>query len=63
MKTLEKAKELRRLWIGYWQSRILLTANNLGAFEHLKSAKTAAQISKILKTDRRATEILLDALA
>lgn len=62
MKPLERAKELRRLWNGFWQSRVLLTANNLGVFDYLKSRKTASEIAKALKLDKRATEILLDAL-
>lgn len=62
MKPLERAKELRRLWNGFWQSRVLLTANNLGVFDYLKSRKTASEIAKTLKLDKRATEILLDAL-
>lgn len=62
MKLLTEAKELRKLWGGFWSSRVLLTANNLGIFDHLKSPKTAAEAAKIMETDRRATEILLDAL-
>ncbi len=53
---------LRRLYLGFIDSRVLLTANNLGVFEKLKKASTAAEVSRKLKTDRRATEILLDAL-
>lgn len=62
-KIKDELKELRKIWAGFWQSRALLTANNLGIFEHLKNKKTAIEISKILKTDKRATEIMLDALA
>ncbi len=56
------AKELRRLWGGFWSSRVILTANNYRVFEHLEIPRTADKLSDILKTDRRATEILLDAL-
>jgi len=59
---LDEAKELRRLWGGFWSSRVILTANNYRAFEHLKSPKTAQELAGILRTDRRATEMLLDAL-
>lgn len=62
-KIKNELKELRKIWTGFWQSRVLLSANNLGIFEHLKNKKTAIEISKILNTDRRATEIMLDALA
>ncbi|HAK87883.1 MAG: hypothetical protein A2X55_05180 [Nitrospirae bacterium GWB2_47_37] len=62
MNLQEEAKELRRLWGGFWSARVLLTANNFGVFDYLKSPKTAGEIAKILKTDNRATEILLDAL-
>jgi hypothetical protein len=62
MEVLKQAKELRKLWGGFWPARVLLTANNFGVFDYLKSPKAAAEIAKILKTDGRATEILLDAL-
>lgn len=53
---------LRRLYSGFMASRVILTANNLGVFDHLKISSTASAVSKRLKTDARATEILLDAL-
>lgn len=62
MDILKQAKELRKLWGGFWSARVLLTANNFRMFDHLKSPKTAVEIAKTLNTDRRATEILLDAL-
>jgi len=62
MEVLKQAKELRKLWGGFWPARVLLTANNFGIFDYLKSPKTAIEIAKSLKTDSRATEILLDAL-
>ena len=53
---------LRKLYLGFISSRVILTANNLGIFEHLKKASSAAEIARKLKIDPRATEILLDAL-
>ncbi len=53
---------LRRLYLGFLESRVVLTANNLGVFESLKKASTVAEVSRHLKSDLRATEILLDAL-
>ncbi len=59
---VEQAKEFRRIWGGFQSSRVLLTANNYGIFEHLKNPKTSVAVAGILKTDKRATEIFLDAL-
>lgn len=54
---------LRRT-VSFAQSRIILTANNLRIFDILGgSTKTAASLARKLKTDTRATEILLDSLA
>lgn len=53
---------LRRLWGGYMAARVVITANNLGVFDRLTRARTAAQMARLLKADLRATEILLDAL-
>jgi ubiquinone/menaquinone biosynthesis C-methylase UbiE len=53
---------LRKLYLGFISSRVILTANNLGIFESLKKASSSAEIAKKLKIDFRATEILLDAL-
>ena len=55
-------QDFARLWGGFRSSRVILTANNYRIFDHLKTAKTAAQIAKVLSTDARATEILLDAV-
>lgn len=54
--------ELRRLYLGFTSSRVVLTANTLGIFENLKRASSAMEVSGKLKIDIRATEILLDAL-
>jgi ubiquinone/menaquinone biosynthesis C-methylase UbiE len=61
-KVIEEAEELRRLWGGFWSSRVVITANNLGVFNLLKSPMTAGKVASELNTDRRATEMLLDAL-
>ena len=53
---------LRKLYLGFIASRAVITANNLGAFDCLKKPATASGAAKRLKSDKRATEILLDAL-
>ena len=53
---------LRKLYLGFISSRVVLTANNLGIFENLKKASSAGEIARKLKIDARAAEILLDAL-
>ncbi|MDO8746156.1 MAG: methyltransferase, partial [Thermodesulfovibrionales bacterium] len=62
MSVLEGAGELRKLWGGFWASRVLLTANNYRIFDYLIKLQSANAIAKKLKTNLRATEILLDAL-
>jgi len=62
MSVFEEAGELRKLWGGFWASRVLLTANNYRVFDYLIKPQPAKTISKKLKTDLRAAEILLDAL-
>jgi ubiquinone/menaquinone biosynthesis C-methylase UbiE len=59
----EDLTSLRRLYLGFVSSRVVLTANSLGVFDHLKKPVTAANAAKKIKTDARATGILLDALA
>jgi len=54
---------LRKLYLGFTSARVILTANNLGLFEHLKKTTSAGEVALTLKSDLRATEILLDALA
>jgi hypothetical protein len=63
MDILSGAKELRQIWGSFMQARVLLTANNLRIFDYLKTAKSAADVAGQIKSDQRATEILLDALA
>lgn len=55
--------ELRRRYTGFIAARVIITATNLGIFENLKKASPAREVAAKLKTDFRATEILLDALA
>ena len=59
----DEMEKLHNLWCGFWPSRVVLTANNLRVFDHLTVPHTAGEISSLLSTDRRATEILLNALA
>jgi SAM-dependent methyltransferase len=63
MKISEEVKELRKLWGGFWSARVILTANNLRVFDHLETPKSSSDLSASLKTNARATEILLDSLA
>lgn len=53
---------LRKMYLGFTAARVVLTANNLGVFDCLKKPVAAANVAKKLKTDERATAILLDAL-
>ncbi len=58
----EQAKEIRKIWGSFREARVLLTANNYGVFDYLKKQKTAVELAKDLGADKRAMEILLDAL-
>jgi len=62
-KIQEQARELRKLWGGFQATRVIITANSLNLFDHLEQRMTASGLAKKIKTDRRATEILLDALS
>jgi ubiquinone/menaquinone biosynthesis C-methylase UbiE len=58
-------KDLR--WLrqvsSFFQSRIILTANNCRIFDHLDRAwKTSGAVAKAAETDTRATELLLNSL-
>ncbi len=56
-------KELSGLWSGFQASRIVLTANNYNIFNYLEEkAFTVEELAPKLKADKRALEILLDAL-
>ena len=61
-KALEQVMEFRRMMNGFWVSRLILTANNFDIFNRLTVPRSALAAAKILKTDGRATEIVLDAL-
>ena len=54
---------IRKLYLGFTGARVLLTANSLGIFEHLERPCSARELSGMLDTDSRATEIVLDALS
>jgi ubiquinone/menaquinone biosynthesis C-methylase UbiE len=56
-------QDFTRLWGGFRASRVILTANNLRIFEIIGTGRTAVAVAKVLKTDPRATEILLDAVS
>ncbi|MBI5056764.1 MAG: methyltransferase domain-containing protein [Nitrospirae bacterium] len=59
---LEQSIELRKIWGAFRQARVLLTANNYRVFDLLTKPQSTKTIAKKLKTDLRATGILLDAL-
>jgi predicted O-methyltransferase YrrM len=59
---LQLLQGFMRLAGGFRASRVILTANNYAVFEHLQTPKTAGMLAKKIKTDLRATEILLDAV-
>ena len=59
---LQQLQVFKQLSGGFRASRVILTANNYAVFEHLKTPKTAGILAKSIKTDPRATEILLDAV-
>ena len=49
MSVLEEAGELRKLWGGFWASRVLLTANNYRIFDYLIKPQSANAIAKKTK--------------
>ncbi len=59
----DEMEKLHGLWCGFWSPRVMLTANNLRVFDYLTQRRTAAEVAALIPADRRATEILLDALA
>ena len=61
--TAKQAQEFVRISGEFRATRVVLTANNLRIFEQIGKGATAAKLAKDLRTDPRATEILLDALA
>jgi len=61
-KNSHQAQGLRMLWGGFWSSRIIISANNLGVFDQLTEPRDAHAVALAIKADPRATEALLDAL-
>jgi 2-polyprenyl-3-methyl-5-hydroxy-6-metoxy-1,4-benzoquinol methylase len=59
---MKDMQDFARLWGGFRASRVVLTANNLGLFGRIGKGSNAARLASALRTDARATEILLDAL-
>jgi len=55
--------ELRRIYMGFTASRVLLTANRLELFDHLRTWTEPAALARRRGLDPRALGILLDALA
>jgi ubiquinone/menaquinone biosynthesis C-methylase UbiE len=63
-KDIDFLVRLQQISRGYWESSILFTGVKSGVFNILSSGfKSTGNISKTLKVDERATEILLNALA
>ena len=58
----EDLLSLRRMWGGFQPSAVIISATTLGVFEAIKSARSAPQVARAIKSDPRATERLLDAL-
>ena len=63
MKNDLTSEEFGRLWRGFQGARVVLTAVELKLFDRLKTPRTVPEVARLLKTDRRATGILLDVLA
>jgi ubiquinone/menaquinone biosynthesis C-methylase UbiE len=59
----EQSRHIKKIWSNFQSSRVLITANNYRVFDYLAGQRTAGKIAAALGTDRRATELLLDALA
>lgn len=59
----EQLREIKNIWSGFQSSRVLLTANNYRVFDYLEKQASAKKLALEMRTDSRATEILLDALA
>lgn len=59
---VEQSRGIRKLWSNFQSSRVLITSNNFRIFDCLENPKTAGKVAGEIGTDKRATEILLDAL-
>ena len=55
-------EELGNIWRGFQQSRVILSAVELGVFDKLKKPKTLKEAARAIKSSLRGTEILLKAL-
>ncbi|HSW64259.1 MAG TPA: methyltransferase [Dissulfurispiraceae bacterium] len=62
MRICRQAEELRKIWGAFRAPRVLMTANEFRVFDRLTKPLSAENLAKQLKTDLRATTILLDAL-
>lgn len=62
MRVRQQVDELKKIWGAFRGPRVLMTANEFRVFDHLGVPRTAVDLAKRLKTDLRATTILLDAL-
>jgi 2-polyprenyl-3-methyl-5-hydroxy-6-metoxy-1,4-benzoquinol methylase len=58
----KQVQDFAKLWGAFRASRVILTANHFTVFEHLRSPGTAADVAHLAGLDRRATEMLLDAI-
>lgn len=59
---VEQSRGIRKIWSNFQSSRVLITANNYRIFDCLEHPKSAGRVSGETGTDKRAMEILLDAL-
>jgi 2-polyprenyl-3-methyl-5-hydroxy-6-metoxy-1,4-benzoquinol methylase len=59
---VEQSRGIRKIWSNFQSSRVLITSNNYRIFDCLETPKTAGSVAAETGTDKRATEILLDAL-
>ncbi|RMG04017.1 MAG: hypothetical protein D6726_04320 [Nitrospirae bacterium] len=62
LQLMKNIEDLFQAVRGFMGSRVILTGANLGIFNHLEKPISAGKLAGRLSTDRRATEILLDAL-
>ncbi len=58
---LKAANELRKIWSGFRQARVLITANNYRIFDHLSKQRSVRVLSHKLKTRRYPVEKLVRA--
>jgi 2-polyprenyl-3-methyl-5-hydroxy-6-metoxy-1,4-benzoquinol methylase len=59
---VEQSRGIRKIWSNFQSSRVLITSNNYRIFDCLENPKTAGRVAGETGTDKRAMEILLDAL-